>query len=236
MQIFYTPDIDPAASTYYLNEEESKHCVRVLRLQTGDNVQLIDGKGNFYTATISDAHPKRTQLQIASVQKEFNKRNHYLHIAVAPTKNIERLEWFLEKATEIGIDEISLIICQRSERKDAKVERLNKIITAAIKQSIKAYHPILNEPVTLNKLLSVPFEGQKFIAHCEQGDKTTLNDVLKPFGRYLILIGPEGDFTAKEITDALKNDFKAITFGESRLRTETAALEACFEVNFLNRV
>ncbi|MDB5137561.1 MAG: rRNA ((1498)-N(3))-methyltransferase [Mucilaginibacter sp.] len=236
MQIFYTPDIDPASSTYYLNEEESKHCVRVLRLQTGDNVQLIDGRGNFYNATISDAHPKRTHLHIVSVQKEFNKRNHYLHIAVAPTKNIERLEWFLEKATEIGIDEISLIICQRSERKDAKVERLNKIVTAAIKQSIKAYHPILNEPVTLNKLLSAPFEGQKFIAHCEQGDKAALKEVLKPFGRYLILIGPEGDFTTKEITDALKNDFKAITFGESRLRTETAALEACFEVNFLNRL
>jgi 16S rRNA (uracil1498-N3)-methyltransferase len=236
MQLFYTPDIDAASSTYYLNEEESKHCVRVLRLQVGDKVQLIDGKGSFYTAAIIDAHPKRTQLQIVSVQIDFHKRNHYLHIAVAPTKNIERLEWFLEKATEIGIDEISLIICKRSERKEAKAERLNKIITSAIKQSIKAWHPVLNEPMTFNKLISASFAGQKFIAHCEPGDRFTLKDKLKPFDKYLILIGPEGDFTPKEIDDALNNDFKAITLGESRLRTETAALEACFEVNFLNRV
>jgi len=236
MQLFYTPDIDAASSTYYLNEEESKHGIRVLRLQAGEQVQLIDGKGNLYTAAITDAHPKRTQLQIVSVQKEFNKRNHYLHIAVAPTKNIERLEWFLEKATEIGVDEISLVICQRSERKEAKVERLNKIITSAIKQSLKAYHPILNEPISLNKLLAAPFNGQKFIAHCEPGNKAALKEQLNPRGSYLILIGPEGDFTPKEIEDALKNDFKAITLGESRLRTETAALEACFEVNFLNRV
>jgi 16S rRNA (uracil1498-N3)-methyltransferase len=236
MQLFYTPDIDAASSIYYLNEEESKHCIRVLRLQAGDKVQLIDGIGNFYTAAITDAHPKRTQLQIVSVQSDFHKRNHYLHIAIAPTKNIERLEWFLEKATEIGIDEISLIICQRSERKEAKADRLNKIITSAIKQSIKAYHPVLNEPLALNKLLTASFEGQKFIAHCEPGDRLTLKNELKPLGKYLILIGPEGDFTPKEIDDALNNDFKAITLGESRLRTETAALEACFEVNFLNRV
>ena len=235
MQLFYTPDITAASTTYQLNEEESKHCARVLRLQTGDKIQLIDGKGTFYTAAITDPHPTRTSLQIISVQKDFHKRNHYLHIAIAPTKNIERLEWFLEKATEIGIDEISLIICQRSERKEAKTERLNKIITSAIKQSIKAWHPVLNEPVALNKLLSTPFDGQKFIAHCEEGDRYTLKHELQPFGKYLVLIGPEGDFTPKEIDDALNNRFKAITLGESRLRTETAALEACFEVNFLNR-
>jgi len=235
MQLFYTPDIEPTHPQYFLSEEESKHCVRVLRLNVGDAVQLIDGRGGFYTAEIKDAHPKRTILQINSVITEFNKRNHYLHIAIAPTKNIERLEWFLEKATEIGIDEISLIICQRSERKDVKVDRLNKIITSAIKQSIKAYHPILNEPEPLAKLLSRGFDGQKFIAHCDEGDKTSLREAISPKGKYLILIGPEGDFTPKEIADALNNDFKAITLGESRLRTETAALEACFEANFLNR-
>jgi len=236
MQLFYTPDIDAASSTYYLNEEESKHCIRVLRLQTGDQVQLIDGRGNFYTAAITDAHPKRTQLQIISAEPDFNKRNHYLHIAVAPTKNIERLEWFLEKATEIGIDEISLIICQRSERKEAKVDRLNKIITSAIKQSIKAWHPVLNKPIAFDKFLSMPFEGQRFIAHCEPGDKFNLKEEVKLSGRYLVLIGPEGDFSPKEIEGAIKNDFKAITLGNSRLRTETAALEACFEINFLNRI
>src|ERR1700744_4985364 len=189
MQLFYTPDIDAASSTYSLNEEESKHCVRVLRLQTGDEIQLIDGLGNFYKAAIADAHPKRTQLRIISIEKDFLKRNHYLHIAIAPTKNIERLEWFLEKATEIGIDEISLIITQRSERKEVKVERLNKIITAAIKQSLKAWHPVLNEPITLNQLLSTPFDGQKFIADFDLGDKFTLKCQLKPLSKYLILIG-----------------------------------------------
>lgn len=236
MQLFYTPDIDPKSATWALNEEESKHCARVLRLQVADQIRLIDGKGNFYSAAISDAHPKKTLLKILSVERDPNQRNHYLHIAVAPTKNIERLEWFLEKATEIGVDEISLIICQRSERKEVKTDRLNKIITSAIKQSIKAWHPVLNEPIAFNKFLSTQFEGQKFIAHCEAGDKLNLKGELRPLGRYLILIGPEGDFAPKEIEDAMKNDFKAITLGKSRLRTETAALEACFEVNFLNRV
>src|ERR1700754_4416184 len=151
MQLFYTPGINPAHSQYFLNEEESKHAIRVMRLEKGEEVQLIDGKGGLYSASILDAHPKRTILQINSVITEFNKRNHYLHVAIAPTKNIERTEWFLEKATEIGIDEISLIICQRSERKEVKTDRLNKIITSAIKQSLKAYHPILNEPQSFNK-------------------------------------------------------------------------------------
>ncbi|GAB2985660.1 16S rRNA (uracil(1498)-N(3))-methyltransferase [Mucilaginibacter puniceus] len=235
MHLFYTPNIDPAHPQFFLTEEESKHAIRVLRLEAGSIVQLIDGRGGLYTAEISDAHPKRTILQIKNITTGYGKRNHYLHIAIAPTKNIERIEWFLEKATEIGIDEISLIICQRSERKEAKAERLNKIITAAIKQSLKAYHPVLNEPKTLNELLSAPFDGQKFIAHCEDTDKVDLSAALEKQGRYLILIGPEGDFTRNEIDTALQNGYKAITLGDSRLRTETAALEACFEVNFLNR-
>ncbi|MFD2874585.1 16S rRNA (uracil(1498)-N(3))-methyltransferase [Mucilaginibacter ximonensis] len=235
MHLFYTPDITPSTPQYFLNEEESKHAVRVLRLEAGSPVQLIDGKGGLYTAEIKDAHPKRTILQITGVTTGYQKRNHYLHIAIAPTKNLDRLEWFLEKATEIGIDEISLIICHRSERKEAKTERLNKIITSAIKQSLKAYHPILNEPIAFNKFLAQPFDGQKFIAHCEDQEKTNLQTELQKQGRYLILIGPEGDFSSAEIDGALDNGYKAITLGESRLRTETAALEACFEVNFLNR-
>ena len=235
MQLFYTPDIDASLSQYFLSEEESKHAVRVLRLVAGDEVTLIDGRGGLYKAEIKDAHPKRTILQINSVITEFNKRNHYLHIALAPTKNLDRVEWFLEKATEIGIDEITLIICQRSERKEAKAERLDKIITSAIKQSIKAYHPVLNPPVQFNQFLKQPFNGQKFIAHCADGEKTSLALALEKQNRYLILIGPEGDFTPAEVDMALQNGYKAITLGESRLRTETAALEACFEVNFLNR-
>jgi len=235
MHLFYTPDIAPTHPQYFLNEEESKHAVRVLRLEVGSEVQLIDGKGGLYNAQIKDAHPKRTILQITNVITGYNKRDHYLHIAIAPTKNLDRLEWFLEKATEIGIDEISLIICHRSERKEAKTERLNKIITAAIKQSLKAYLPVLNEPVSFNKFLAQPFDGQKFIAHCEDSEKTSLSAEIEKQGKYLILIGPEGDFSPAEIDGALQNGYKAITLGDSRLRTETAALEACFEVNFLNR-
>lgn len=235
MQIFYTPDITPRQKHYTLNEEESKHCIRVLRLENGSEVQLVDGHGGLYYATIADAHPKRTLLQINSVTETFNKRNHYLHVAVAPTKNIERIEWFLEKATEIGIDEVTFTISKHSERKEVKLDRLNKIVTSAIKQSIKAYHPVLHAALGYNELIAEPFEGQKFIAHCDQTQKGNLKDMLIPGGRYLILIGPEGDFTSDEIDGALQNGFRAITLGESRLRTETAALEACFEVNFLNR-
>ncbi|PAW92929.1 16S rRNA (uracil(1498)-N(3))-methyltransferase [Mucilaginibacter sp. MD40] len=235
MQLFYTPDIDPKLSQYFLSEEESKHAVRVLRLAVGDEVTLIDGKGGLYKAEIIDAHPKRTILQINSVTEEYQKRNHYLHIAIAPTKNLDRIEWFLEKATEIGIDEISLVICQRSERKEAKIERLDKIITSAIKQSIKAYHPKLNAPVAFHQFIQQGFEGDKYIAHCADGEKADLTQSFKKHGRYLIMIGPEGDFTPAEVEMAAKSSYRALTLGESRLRTETAALEACFEVNFLNR-
>jgi 16S rRNA (uracil1498-N3)-methyltransferase len=235
MQLFYTPDINPTDKEYILSEEESRHCVVVLRLGVGSQINLVDGRGGIYTATIIVSHPKKTVLHIVEVITGFKKRNHYLHMAVAPTKNIERFEWFLEKATEIGIDEITPIICKRSERKEVKVDRLNKVITAAIKQSQNAYHPKLNEAITYKHFLEKPSDGQKFIAHCALGDKINLKSRLISGGQYLILIGPEGDFADEEINDALTLGFKAISLGESRLRTETAALEACFEVNFLNR-
>jgi 16S rRNA (uracil1498-N3)-methyltransferase len=235
MHLFYTPDIDASHPMYFLSEEESKHCVRVLRLEAGNEVQLIDGRGGLYSAAIHEAHPKRTILKIIGIETEYGKRNHRLHIAIAPTKNIERFEWFLEKATEIGIDEITPIICQRSERKEVKVDRSAKIITSAIKQSLKAYHPVLNAPIAFNKFIQQQFDAQSFIAHCVDESKIGLTDEVEKFGSYVILIGPEGDFTPTEIDLALQNKFKAITLGESRLRTETAALEACFEINFLNR-
>ncbi|MFD0751730.1 16S rRNA (uracil(1498)-N(3))-methyltransferase [Mucilaginibacter calamicampi] len=235
MHLFYTPDVDASHPMYFLSEEESKHCVRVLRLQAGDEVQLIDGRGGLYQAVIHEAHPKRTILKITSVQSGFGKRNHHLHIAIAPTKNIERFEWFLEKATEIGIDEITPIICQRSERKEVKTDRSAKIITSAIKQSLKAYHPILNPPIPFSKFIRQQFDAQKFIAHCIADSKTSLSAEVEKQGSYVILIGPEGDFTPAEVDLALQTEFKAITLGDSRLRTETAALAACFEINFLNR-
>lgn len=232
MHLFYTPDI--AGESYELNEEESRHCAKVLRLEQGDRVNLIDGRGGFYIAEIVNSHPKRTLLKVLEYQQEFSKRNHYLHIAVAPTKNIDRFEWFLEKATEIGIDEITPIICERSERKEVKTERLNKIITSAVKQSLKAYHPKLNEPSRFKDFIQEP-RSQKFIAHCIDSEKSALSDKIALHGNYTVLIGPEGDFSPSEVDSALNSGYIAVTLGNSRLRTETAALQACFEINFLNR-
>ena len=234
MHIFYTPDI--TQNTYTLNEEESKHCVRVLRLSTGTIVNLVDGVGGFYTAEIIADHPKKVVLSILHTEQEYKKRNHYLHIAVAPTKNIDRLEWFLEKATELGIDEVTPIITDRSERRIVKDDRLNKVITSAVKQSIKAYHPKLNEATTFADFLKQPFEGEQLIAHCiDNTEKKFISDLVIPFQKYLVLIGPEGDFTPEEVDLALNKGFKPLTLGENRLRTETAALAACFEINYLNR-
>jgi 16S rRNA (uracil1498-N3)-methyltransferase len=233
MHIFYTPNIN--SNTIILSEEESKHCIKVLRLDSGSLLHLVDGIGGFYDAIIEEAHPKRTKLRIVKKLENFSKRNHYLHIAIAPTKNIERVEWFLEKATEIGIDEITPLICDRSERKEIKTDRLNKVITAAVKQSIKAFHPKLNEAVRFSDLVSKSTNTQKFIAHCIDGAKVSIKDQLITNGNYLVMIGPEGDFTLQEVEASVNNNFIPISLGDSRLRTETAALEACFEINFLNR-
>ncbi|MGV3686041.1 MAG: 16S rRNA (uracil(1498)-N(3))-methyltransferase [Daejeonella sp.] len=233
MHIFYTPDID--SDIYILSEEESKHCVKVLRLQKGSSIQLVDGTGGFYEAILEDPHPKRAVLKVTKVERGYGKRNHYLHIAVAPTKNIERFEWFLEKATEIGIDEITPLICERSERRELKTERLNKVITSAVKQSIKAYHPKLNEAIRLRDFLCSASGKHKYIAHCIESEKFTLKGNIELNSEYLVVIGPEGDFTPAEVREALDADFLPLTLGNSRLRTETAALEACFEINFLNR-
>ena len=234
MHVFYTPDID--SSTYVLNEEESRHCMKVLRLVIGDVVHLIDGKGGLYEAEIISESKRNVTLQVLKTTTEYQKRRHHLHIAVAPTKNIDRLEWFLEKATEIGIDEITPLICDRSERKIVKEDRLNKVITSAVKQSLQAYHPVLNEATTFKDFISKQSATYKMIAHCVDGEpRQFISQVSHPDEKYLILIGPEGDFTPNEIQLALQNDFKPLTLGNTRLRTETAALAACFEVNYLNR-
>lgn len=233
MHLFYTPDI--VSDVYQLSEEESKHCTRVLRLKIGDRINLIDGYGGFYLAEIIDEHPKKTILKVLDKQIEYGKRNHYLHIAIAPTKNIDRFEWFLEKATEIGIDEITPIICDHSERKEVKQDRANKIITSAIKQSLKAYHPKLNSQITFNQFISSASADVKYIAHCEDKPKQEINSGFIKQQNYLILIGPEGDFSTTEIEVALQKGYYPVSLGQSRLRTETAALQACFEINYLNR-
>lgn len=234
MHVFYTPDIHTA--DYTLNEEESRHCSKVLRLTIGDRVSLIDGRGGLYEAEIVSESKKNVLLKVVSTINEYQKRNHHLHIAVAPTKNIDRLEWFLEKATEIGIDEVTPVICERSERKVVKEDRLFKVITSAVKQSLQAYHPVLNEAISLTQFLKQEHQGTKMMAHCIDGEpRAYISETIRPHERYLILIGPEGDFTPKEIELALQSGFKPLTLGNTRLRTETAALAACFEVNYLNR-
>jgi 16S rRNA (uracil1498-N3)-methyltransferase len=242
MHLFYTPDIT-TSDIYILNEEESKHSIRVLRLRIGDKVTLIDGVGGLYEAVIKDDHPKNCKVSITETKKEFGKRNLHLHIAIAPTKNMDRLEWFTEKATEMGIDEITTIDCQNIKRTVVNTERLNKVAISAIKQSLKAYLPKINDMVDFKKLIatSSTFAGQKFIAHCyptisEKGEekKTHLKDLYKKGSDAMILIGPEGDFTVEEVKFAMSNGFEEIGLGTSRLRTETAAMYACATVNIMN--
>jgi 16S rRNA (uracil1498-N3)-methyltransferase len=234
MHIFYTPDID--STEYVLSEEESKHCTKVLRLSRGAIISLIDGKGGLYTAEIISENKKTVTVKVIDTLLSYQKRDYYLHIAIAPTKNIDRLEWFLEKATEIGIDEITPVICTRSERRILKEDRLNKVITSAVKQSLQAYHPLLNPYVELSEFLKISHQGTKMIAHCvDDKPRNYINQIPNLDRRYTILIGPEGDFTPEEIQVALDSDFKPLTLGNTRLRTETAALAACFEVSYLNR-
>jgi 16S rRNA (uracil1498-N3)-methyltransferase len=235
MHLFYTPDI--ASDNYTLNEEESRHAVKVLRLKTGDHIQLINGSGGFYEAEITDDHQKRCTVKVRSKQTEYNKRNWKLHIAVAPTKNIDRMEWFIEKATEIGIEEITPLDCEKSERTIIKPERLNKVAVSAIKQSMKAYLPKIAELSEFKKFMASAkeFSGEKFIAHCHSRESLPhIKTLYTPQQNALILIGPEGDFSSSEVKLAIENGFKEISLGQSRLRTETAALYACAVINILN--
>lgn len=234
MHVFYTPDI--STDEYLLNEEESRHCTKVLRLGIGARVYLIDGAGGLYKAEITGETKRHVALRVIETQKEYNRRKHHLHIAVAPTKNIDRLEWFLEKATEIGIEEITPVICERSERRVVKEDRLYKVITSAVKQSLQAYHPVLNPQIALADFLKLNNDSTRMIAYCLDNEpRQYISDVALPAQSYTILIGPEGDFTSREIEMALQCGYKPLTLGNTRLRTETAALAACFEANYLNR-
>jgi 16S rRNA (uracil1498-N3)-methyltransferase len=232
MHIFYTPDI--SGNTYTLNEDESKHCVRVLRLGKDDRITLVDGRGGCFTAEISDPNPKRCSVNVIQSELNFGLRKFQIHVAIAPTKNIERMEWFLEKATEIGINRVIPILCQHSERKEIKPERLEKVMVSAMKQSLKAYLPQLDGLTKLPDFIRQPFDGQKFIAHCEEQGRELLKNRIVPNQNYLILIGPEGDFSPEEIELALKSGFQAVSLGVSRLRTETAGVVACHTLNLMN--
>ena len=232
MHVFYTPDIDTSCE---MPDEEAGHCLRVLRLGIGDEVMLTDGKGSFYKAVISAATNKRCQLKVIEVLPQEKGWNGWLHVAMAPTKNMDRTEWFAEKATEIGFDELTFLNCRFSERKIIKTERIEKILVSAVKQSLKASKPVLNDMVDFNKFISQDFKGQKFICHCYEGEKKLLKEALIPGEDALILIGPEGDFSEEEVAKALSLGFQSVSLGKSRLRTETAALVATHTLNLFNQ-
>ncbi|MEE4287057.1 MAG: 16S rRNA (uracil(1498)-N(3))-methyltransferase [Mariniphaga sp.] len=232
MQLFYVPNV--AENEIVLDETESKHAIRVLRLNVGDKIQVVNGKGGFFLAEITQPHPKKCKLSILESHTEFGKRRFNLHMAIAPTKNIDRFEWFLEKATEIGIDEITPVLCEHSERKTIKPDRLEKILVSAMKQSLKAYLPKLNPMVSFNEFLIKNEGEQKYIAHCNEGEKEHLQNEVEKEKSVTILIGPEGDFSPEEVEQAKKNGFCEISLGSSRLRTETAAIVACHIVNLVN--
>lgn len=231
MHVFYTPDIRTKAE---LPEEEAQHCIRVLRLTTGDEITLTDGKGNFYRAEISATSNKRCLVNIIETVYQQPLWPCHLHIAMAPTKNMDRNEWFAEKATEIGFDELTFLNCRFSERKVIKTERIEKILVSAMKQSLKARLPQLNEMTDFDKFIARDFNGQKFIAHCYEGEKPLLRDALHKGEDALVLIGPEGDFSEEEVKKATEKGFIPISLGKSRLRTETAALVACHTMNLMN--
>lgn len=232
MHLFYTPGLN--GETHELDEQESKHAVRVLRLSKGDAVVCVDGTGGWYEAVILDDHPKRCVLEVGNHISAYKPLPYHLHIAISPTKSLDRFEWFLEKATEIGITRITPLMCHRTERKQVKMERLEKIIVSAMKQSLKAYMPHLSQPVSLDGFLMRRFDGALGIAHCHPTNRSDLA-AIDPAGSYTMLIGPEGDFTEEEVRRAVKAGFLPFDLGESRLRTETAGIHICSAIQILER-
>ena len=226
MQLFYSSIIE---KTVNIPSEENKHLVKVLRKNINDQIHLIDGKGYLYTGRIIKQDKNNSEVEIIKKEKKEKNHNYYLHIAISPTKNISRFEWFLEKATEIGIDEITPIICHRSERQKINKDRSERILISSIKQSLKFHLPKLNDPISYNDFIKQKINGDKFIAHCLETKKEKLSNSINKI--CTILIGPEGDFTEEEINLAKDHGYKPLSLGSSRLRTETAGIVATHSVN-----
>lgn len=224
MQLFFADDIE---SDYYtLSEEESKHVVRVLRMAAGDELHLTDGQGTLLRCRITDPHPKACAVEVVERLPEYGKPAVALHLAVAPTKNVARMEWLVEKAVEMGVAAITPIVCDHSERTVLKTDRMDKIVVSAMKQSLKTYKPHIDAPMPVDELISRPFDGQRFVAYCDGDHRTPLREAYIHGSNALILIGPEGDFSSAEVEAALAAGFLPVTLGNCRLRTETAALAA----------
>ena len=238
-RFFYVPD---AAEGSELPEDEAKHATRVLRLTVGDELLLMDGNGSFYRAEITVATGHRCLYKILETMPQERAWEGHIHLAMAPTKLNDRTEWFAEKATEIGMDELSFLDCRFSERRVIKCERIDKILISAVKQSHKAWKPILNEMTPFERFVKTERKGDKFICHCynqedieEGGEKPLLMDVLRRGVETTVLVGPEGDFSVDEVRLALKNGYRSVSLGTSRLRTETAALVAVHMMQLKNQ-
>lgn len=232
MQLFYVPELE--TDKYTLSFEESKHCIKVLRMKKGDFLYLTDGKGILYKAGIIDPDPKKCQVEIYERFLEYGKRGYTIHIAIAPTKNIKRMEWFLEKCTEIGIDKITFLNCRFSERKHIRPERFQRVIVAAMKQSVKAYLPELNPMVDYQEFINEEKADLKFIALCDEQKKKHLKNMYSGGKDVTVVIGPEGDYSEEEKKWAFENNFKPVSLGSSRLRTETAGIVACHTISLIN--
>ncbi|MCX2719897.1 16S rRNA (uracil(1498)-N(3))-methyltransferase [Lentiprolixibacter aurantiacus] len=233
MQLFYNPSLDGSVTQFVFDEEESRHIVKVLRKKPGDRLQITNGKGYLFTAEILSADMKQCRATIVETKKKHQKM-HQLHMVVAPTKSMDRFEWFLEKVTEIGVNEITPIICEHSERKVLKMPRLQKIVQGAMKQSLRTYLPRINEPVRFEDFIKKEHQGLMFIAHCYEEEKMELIRRVAPDKDITILIGPEGDFSEREVDLAYANGFYPVSLGDARLRTETAAIVACTTVAIIN--
>ncbi len=233
MQLFYSPSLNESQTSFVFDKEESKHIIKVLRKKESDILHVTNGLGYLFTTKISIASDSKCTVKIVSFVKQ-EAAKFALHLAVAPTKMNERFEWFLEKATEMGIQEITPILCEHSERKVIKTDRFQKILESAMKQSLHYYLPQLNEPIAFKDFINSEKSGQLFIAHCEASEKKSLKNELKSKEDVTILIGPEGDFSVKEIQLAIDANYIPVSLGSTRLRTETAAIVACHSVVFVN--
>lgn len=231
MQLFYCPTIREGDT--FLNQEESRHCVKALRKKSGDILQITDGFGNFYKCELKEVDHRKCSFSILS-SNLTQKPDFSIQIAISPTKNLDRIEWFVEKAVEIGIDEISFIQTSYSERRSIKLERIKKKAISAMKQSMRAYLPIIHEMVPLNSFLKNSTADQKFVAHLENKETKHLLHEAKTSKKYLVLIGPEGGFSEEEILMIKENDFKVVKIGDYRLRTETAGIVACSTLHDIN--
>ena len=233
MQLFYNPAISSEDKEVIFPKDESKHIVKVLRKQEGDNLNITNGKGFLFSAEIIEANHNKCKAKITAVEQERDKKYH-IHLAVAPTKMNDRFETFLEKATEIGLDKITPIICDHSERKVVKINRFERVLQSAMKQSLHYSIPEISEAISFQEFIQQEQNEQKFIAHCEENEKKSLQKELEPGKSYTILIGPEGDFSSEEIESAIKAGFVPVTLGNTRLRTETAAIVAAHTAALIN--